>query len=725
MDNEQLGKTKKILLVAPQPFYQDRGTPIALKHLMASLSQHNFSVDVLTYPLGSSPEIKNIHYFRTGNPLRFKQIPIGFSLRKIFLDILLFFKLRKILKENHYDLLHAVEEAAFLVCFLNRKNKIPFIYDMQSNMAEQLAAHPVLGFKLLRPIWKQCEDWLIRHSSVIACSSGLKDYVISVDPNADVHEWRYPNQTTSCREQDVEKLREKLSIPRNAPVVVYTGTFEAYQGLEILTGAACKVVLQFPETVFVFVGGNNLSITKLENDLKGKVAEKNYRLMSRQPSKYMNTYFGMADILVSPRAFGENLPLKILEYMASSRAIVATDIKAHQSILSLETAVLSESTPEAFSKGIKTLLKDPELRAEYARKAFAFHQKNLGWDNFHRTTYDLVVSAFTKNGYPHKSGEERQTASLQIKSISVIIPARNEEPRIARLINTVQAQQKENVALEIIVVNDNSTDGTSNAATQAGARVVNVTNKTGNPAHARNIGAREAKGDLLIFLDADCIPEEGWLDTLLQVYKNGWRCVGGSLKPPKNISFFSELDYYCGWYHAHERQPSHIVYQHPPCNLSVEKDLFMQTSGFTETQPIAYAHEELAWQQELKDMNIPIYFEAKAMAAHHNREGFANVLRRNYRWANSAVESKYAAQNVRMAWLYKYPWLAALLALPLIPIHTLYIIFCWLKAGVWKPLFMSPFILMARIAYGVGMFVGTLQWLALRKTSKERRSLWE
>ena len=109
-------------------------------------------------------------------------------------------------------------------------------------------------------------------------------------------------------------------------------------------------------------------------------------------------------------------------------------------------------------------------------------------------------------------------------AISIIIPARNEEANIARLLESIQQQSSQ--PLETIVVNDGSTDNTASIASQLGARVIDVAalpdGWMGKPwacqqgAHAANT-ANSATGDWLLFLDADLILEPSALHALSQV----------------------------------------------------------------------------------------------------------------------------------------------------------------------------------------------------------------
>lgn len=311
--------------------------------------------------------------------------------------------------------------------------------------------------------------------------------------------------------------------------------------------------------------------------------------------------------------------------------------------------------------------------------------------------------------------------------VSVIIPARNEGGEIGRLIKTVQAQSRAGWDLEIIVVDDGSNDDTGAAAREAGAQVLQLQPSAagGNPARARNVGAAVAKGDPIVFLDADCTPDPEWLAGLLAAHEAGALVVGGALDLPPCLPLTARCDYYCGWYHVHSKRPAGVVPNHPPGNLSVRRPVFAGSSGFTEQQPVAYAHEELAWQGEVQRAGGTILFEPSAVVRHRNRPGLKNLLRRNYRWGYSAIESKATTGAARMRWVYRHPTLLVAASIPLAIASTGYIVGCWLRAGVAEPLFMLPAVLAARLAYSAGLAAGGLRWIRYGTLAPATRARWE
>ena len=378
----------RVLVVAPQPFYEDRGTPIAVRHVLEGLSQLGYQVDVVTFPVGESVDIPGVRYFRVPNPLSISSVPIGLSFRKLWFDVFLFFAIRARLRERSYLCIHAVEEAAFLAVFAAR-GRLPVIYDMQSSMAEQLARAWWARPAFIKRILYACERWLVIRATYTMTSVGLAERVVAEAPGATVREWQYPSAIPSVTPDDVCELRAQLRIAPEQPVVVYAGSFEAYQGLSILINAMPSVLLRVPRAVFVLVGANASIGARMTQQLAGRVPNDAYRLVERQPRARIAAFLEMADVVLSPRRFGGNLPLKILEYLAAGRAIVATSIPAHQAILHNGLAVLAEPTSEGFAAAITGLLKDPAKVSTLQAEARVYATEHLNWIHFVRSVGEL------------------------------------------------------------------------------------------------------------------------------------------------------------------------------------------------------------------------------------------------------------------------------------------------------------------------------------------------
>lgn len=385
---EDLGR---VLVVAPQPFYADRGTPIAILQLLKALSQLSYSVDLITYPLGSDVEIPGLSIFRARNPLRIRHVPIGFSMRKVVLDSTLFTRLRARLKEEQYLCIHAVEEAAFLALLLGRSVDLPVVYDMQSSLPEQLAMHPVFRGRAAQAVLHQGERWLLQNADLVVSSTGLLERVRRVAPHTKVREWRYPSLRAKPQAEEVGSLRAELSIPPSCPVVVYCGTFENYQGLADLLAAVSLVRAEVPETVFVLVGNEGTQGEKLLAEAPELLQARAVHLIDRQPRDRIPAFLALADVLVSPRAHGGNLPLKIFDYLAAGRPIVATDTPTHRTVLDETRAALVPQTAGEIARAVTTLLRDPDRAARLADAASDYVESFLGWKTFVQWVDDLYA----------------------------------------------------------------------------------------------------------------------------------------------------------------------------------------------------------------------------------------------------------------------------------------------------------------------------------------------
>src|SRR5438270_652479 len=109
-----------------------------------------------------------------------------------------------------------------------------------------------------------------------------------------------------------------------------------------------------------------------------------------------------------------------------------------------------------------------------------------------------------------------------------IIPAHNEEAWVGRCISAIRsAMESTGAAYEIIVVDDSSKDTTSSVAQQHGAHVIRVEHQ--HISATRNTGAREARGDVLFFVDADTLVSASTIQSALQVLGDG--AVGGGCIP--------------------------------------------------------------------------------------------------------------------------------------------------------------------------------------------------
>ena len=372
----------RVLFVAPQPFYEDRGTPIAVRQVLQALGQLGYSVDLLTYPVGNDVTIPGLRIFRGTNPFGIRSVPVGLSVKKLLLDLALIAGLKARLRSQSYTCVHAVEEMAFPAVVFARRYGVPVLYDMQSSLPEQLASKAPFGWPPVRWILERLESWLVDRADLIVSSAGLAARIHRTAPAARVREWHYPSATVDVEQPDVGALRERLGILPREPVVLYSGTFENYQGLPELIAAIPLVRARVPNATFVLVGADRANGLATDQNTSSLMESGALRIIERQPRSEMGAYLTMADVLVSPRAFGGNLPLKIFDYLAAGRPIVATDIPTHRTVLAEDRAVLVAPQTDAIADGILAVLSDRVRARRLGAAARTYAEKHLGWNRF-------------------------------------------------------------------------------------------------------------------------------------------------------------------------------------------------------------------------------------------------------------------------------------------------------------------------------------------------------
>lgn len=353
----------KILMIAPQPFFEPRGTPISVFQRLHGISALGHEVHLVTYHVGKDVDIPNVKIYRTP-PLPFiKKVKVGPSLAKIPLDILMFFMTIWMLLRHRYDVIHSHEEASFFAVVLSYIFRTRHLYDMHSSLPKQLDNFKFGNYKPIIKVFEWLENGVISTADVIlTIGLDLEEHVLKVKPDA--NHIRIENTALhniiSVDKQTAADLRRSLSITDEQLAVVYTGTFERYQGLDLLLDSVAIARAQHPEIVLVMVGGKPEQVEQWQ----AEASQRGLKVIftGTVPLEDSLLYLEMADVLVSPRSQGLSVPLKIYTYMHSGKPILATSIPAHTLVLDDTCAVLTEPEAQAYAGGLQKLVESPQLR---------------------------------------------------------------------------------------------------------------------------------------------------------------------------------------------------------------------------------------------------------------------------------------------------------------------------------------------------------------------------
>ncbi|HVV15532.1 MAG TPA: glycosyltransferase family 4 protein [Candidatus Paceibacterota bacterium] len=171
-------------------------------------------------------------------------------------------------------------------------------------------------------------------------------------------------------------LRQELGIHADVPLIMYTGHLYAWKGANALAQAASYL----PDAFFVFIGGTDQELGRFK---AAYGAQKNVRIVGWRPHAELPGHLSTADVLVLPNSAQEDIsrlytsPLKMFEYMAAGKPIVASDLPSIREVLDGETAYFAApDDPEALAEAIARALAD---RAGARERASAAQEKAKGF----------------------------------------------------------------------------------------------------------------------------------------------------------------------------------------------------------------------------------------------------------------------------------------------------------------------------------------------------------
>ncbi len=210
--------------------------------------------------------------------------------------------------------------------------------------------------------------------------------------------------------------------------------------------------------------------------------------------------------------------------------------------------------------------------------------------------------------------------------ISVVIATYNRKNLLEKTLESLINQSYPKDKYEVLVVDDGSSDGTEEMINEMMALHQNMRYiKTGNqgPAASRNVGINNAKGDIVAFIDDDCLADRDWLKEIVNSFKANKDAVGiegKTITIPEEVAPFT--------YQVVNNGGGYMT-----CNIAYKKGILDKVGGFDTNYP--YPHNEdadLAWSVMRYG---EIYFEPKALVVHPPRPISAIELIRRVRYNES------------------------------------------------------------------------------------------
>ena len=359
-------------MLAPEPFFEPRGTPFSEYHRIKALCGLGYRIDLVTYPFGRDVQIPNLEIFRCGRPPFVQGVRIGPSAVKVLLDVMLTFTAARLAHARRYDAIHSHEEAGLVGLWLARRLQVPHLYDMHSSLPQQLGNFGYTRSTIVRRLFERIETRMVAESRVvITICQELQDTAVALGAadRASLIENVMGGDVDGGASPSAEELRARYGLAPNQPVALYTGTFEPYQGLDLLTEAAAVLRVTHPAARILVVGGASGQVEQARQ--RAAATGSPMIFTGQRPAQEIPGFVAACDVLVSPRTSGTNTPLKIYSYLRSGRPIVATDLRTHTQVLNSDTALLVTPEATALASALARLIDHPAERDRLAAAARA------------------------------------------------------------------------------------------------------------------------------------------------------------------------------------------------------------------------------------------------------------------------------------------------------------------------------------------------------------------
>ncbi len=386
-----------VLLLAPQPFFINRGTPIDVLLVLRALSERSdMKVDAIVYPEGEDVTLPHVTLYRVPVFLNSKGTRPGFSFKKIWIDFFMLIFTWKMVHHKRYDLLHAGEETVFIAMLMKFFYKIPYVYDIDSSNAQQLVEKcswlkfmaPVFNFFEKRAMKGAIANAPVCHALAELCEKNESKKTITLHDISQLENPDLPRTGSLSKEIGVDGL-----------ILLYCGNLESYQGVDLLVESFPYVVKENDDVQLVIIGGTPEDISYYQNKTADLGVQSRVHFLGPKPFSELDTYLAEADILAAPRTKGVNTPMKIFPYMHSGKPVILTKLYTHTQIVTSNEAYLADATPQLFAKGILELAGSPELRARLGKNGRAFVEKDHVYSAHKRRVdelYDWIINKIEK-----------------------------------------------------------------------------------------------------------------------------------------------------------------------------------------------------------------------------------------------------------------------------------------------------------------------------------------
>lgn len=393
----------KILVIAPTPFFTDRGTHIRILEEALALERRGHRITIATYHIGRNAqnEVKTSIDIRRIRRLLFwyKKLEAGPDWQKIILDILLIRKTFFLARTQKPDIIHGHLHEGVIIGWIVKKmlfwRKMKLVADFHGSLVREMDSHGYLKGGYLRKIFNWIEKII----------DNLGDFAITSSPenSEEISRIRKKNETQTVFDgvnldyysklPEKKELKKEFELPLDKVIITYAGALVFNKGIDYLLESIKLVLKKIGNIYFVIAG---FPMEEIEKFVKVNNFENQVRLVS--PLNYFDLpkLLGASDIGVDPKdSSTRQASGKILQYMAAGLPVICFDRINNREYLKDAGCYSREISAFGLAQAIINLSNNPDemkKMAQISRKM----AENFSWDKSAQEIEKIYENLYNK-----------------------------------------------------------------------------------------------------------------------------------------------------------------------------------------------------------------------------------------------------------------------------------------------------------------------------------------
>jgi glycosyltransferase involved in cell wall biosynthesis len=378
----------KILVIAPTPFFADRGTHIRILEEALALERRGHSITITTYHIGADlpHDIKTNIDIRRIRRLLFwyKKLEAGPDWQKIILDILLIKKVFFLARTQRPDVIHAHLHEGVAIGWVVQKllfwRDIKLVGDFHGSLTKEMVSHDYLGSGLLKKVFQWVERWIDNMGDVAVTSSWENTQEISILRKDKPTETLLDGVNAVWYQDLLSQLdaRKQFNLPSDKVIVTYTGALIPNKGIQYFLESIPLILHKNSNVHFVIAG---FPLDLIQPFFEGKNVASAVTFISPLPYFDLPKLLRASDIGVDPKDVSvRQASGKTLQYMGAGLPVACFDTHNNREYLGTQHSMAKELSAQGLADVITDLITDTEKR------------KRLGEENFKRSaqfTWDI------------------------------------------------------------------------------------------------------------------------------------------------------------------------------------------------------------------------------------------------------------------------------------------------------------------------------------------------